>query len=54
MSSKNKFNRHTIAFVTIALASIFLYPAAQTELFTITWLLLGLAILAALTALTTK
>jgi hypothetical protein len=54
MSSKNKFNRHTIAFVTIALASIFLYPTAQARLFIITWILLGLVILAALTALTTK
>jgi hypothetical protein len=53
MSSKNKFNRHTIAFVTIALASIFLYPAAQAGLFVITWILLGLVLLAALTALTT-
>ena len=51
---KNKFNRHTIAFLTIALASILLYPAAQAGLASAIWLLLGLVILAAITDLNHK
>ena len=51
---KNKFNRQTFAFVTISLASIFLYPAAQNGMEIITWILLGLALTAALTTLMTK
>jgi len=51
---KNKFNRHTIAFMTIALASIFLYPAALAGLATVIWPLLGLVLLAAILTLTTK
>jgi hypothetical protein len=51
---KNKFNRHTTAFLTIALASIFLYPLAEAGLVAFTWLLLGLAVLAALITLMTK
>lgn len=51
---KNKFNRQTIAFLTIALASIFLYPVAQASLTAITWLLLGLIVLAAFLTLITK
>jgi len=51
---KNKFNRQTLAFVTISLASIFLYPAAQNGAKIITCILLGLVPLAALTILLTK
>jgi len=51
---KTKFKRHTTAFLIIALASIFLYPVAQSGLITFTWSLLGLVILAALLILTTK
>jgi len=51
---KTKFNRHTIAFLTIALASMLLYPLAQAGLVTYTWSLLGLVILAAVLTLTTK
>jgi hypothetical protein len=51
---RNKFNRHTLAFVTIALASIFLYPAAQHGAKILIWILLGLVPLAALTTLLTK
>ena len=51
---KNKFNRHTIAFLTIALASILLYPAAQAGLESAIWPLLGLVILATTLTLTTK
>jgi hypothetical protein len=51
---KNKFNRHATAFLTIALASIFLYPLAQARLVTVTWSFLGLVILAALLTLITK
>jgi hypothetical protein len=51
---RNKFKRQTLAFVTIALASIFLYPAAQAGTLAIIWILLGLAILAALFTLMTK
>lgn len=50
----NKLTRHTTAFLTIALASILLYPAAQAGLTTITWLLLGLVTLAALLTLIIK
>ena len=42
------------AFVTISLASIFLYPTAQYGMEIGTWILLGLALIAALTALMTK
>jgi len=51
---KNKFNRHTIAFLAISVASILLYPAAQAGLTVATWLLLGLVVLAAILTLTTK
>jgi hypothetical protein len=51
---KNKFSRHTAAFLTVALASIFLYPLAQAGLATFIWLLLSLVILAAILTLTTK
>jgi hypothetical protein len=51
---KNKFNRHTLAFLTIALASIFLYPAALAGLVTVNWLLLSLIILAGLLTLLTN
>lgn len=51
---KSKFNRQTIAFLTISLASILLYPSAQAELTVATWLLLGLVSLAAILTLTTK
>jgi len=51
---KNKFNRQTLAFVIISLASIFLYPAAQNGTKILIWILLGLAPLAALTTLLTK
>jgi hypothetical protein len=51
---KNKFNRQTIAFVAISLASILLYPSAQAGLSVATWLLLGLVTLAATLTLSTK
>jgi len=51
---KNKFYRQTIAFVTISLASIFLYSTAQNGTELATWILLGLVIVAALTTLLTK
>lgn len=51
---KNNLNRHTTAFLTIALVSIFLYPAAQAGAAAITWLLLGLVVMAALLTLMTK
>jgi hypothetical protein len=51
---RNKFNRHTTAFLTIALASILIYPLAEAGLVTFTWLLLGLAVLAALITVMTK
>ena len=51
---KNKFNRQMIAFLTITLASIFLYPVAQAGLTGFTWAFLGLALLAALITLMTK
>ena len=40
--------------MTIALASIFLYPTAQAGMVVATWILLGLILLAALTTLITK
>ena len=51
---KDKFKRHTIAFLTVALASICLYPAAQAGIDSVTWLLLGLVGLAAILTLSTK
>jgi hypothetical protein len=51
---KNKFNRHTTAFLTIALASVLLYPAAQVGLASVSWPLLGMIILAAILTLSTK
>jgi hypothetical protein len=51
---KSKFNRQTAAFLAIALASILLYPAALAGLATVSWLLLGLVILAGLLTLLTK
>jgi len=54
MSSKNKFNRHTFAFLTIAFVSIFLYPVAVSGTITLVWILLGLVVLAATLILITK
>jgi hypothetical protein len=51
---KNKFNRQTFSFLTISLASIFLYPAALNGMEFVTWILLGLVLIAALTTLMTK
>ena len=51
---KNKFNRHTIAFSIIALASIFLYPVAQAGMTGFTRAFLSLVLLAALITLMTK
>jgi hypothetical protein len=51
---KNKINRHTLAFLTIALDSVFLYPIVKTGLTTVTWIFLGLVIMAALITLMTK
>lgn len=51
---KNKFSRHTIAFLTVALASILLYPLAQAGTVLFTWLFLGLVLLAAMLTLTSK
>jgi hypothetical protein len=51
---KNKFNRHAIAFLTITLSSILLYPLAQGGPAGGTWFLLGLVILAAILTITTK
>jgi len=48
---KNKFNRHTTAFLMITMASILLYPVAQAGMASATWLLLGLVILAAILTL---
>jgi len=51
---KNKFNRHTLAFLIIAFASIFLYPVVMAGTITFTWILLGLVVLAATLTLMTK
>jgi hypothetical protein len=51
---KNKFNRQTSAVVTILLASIFLYPAAQAGMMSAIWPLLGLVVMAAILTLSTK
>jgi hypothetical protein len=51
---KQKFNRQTIAFLTIVLASILLFPAGEVGFNAITWMLLGLVILAATLILFTK
>jgi hypothetical protein len=51
---KRKFNRHLIAFLVIALASILLYPLAQSGLVIFTDALLVLIVLAAILTLTTK
>lgn len=51
---KNKFNRHTTAFLTIALASILLYPTAMAGLASVVFLLLGIVIFAAVLTLSTK
>jgi len=51
---KNKFNRQTLAFLTIAFASIFLYPVAIAGAITFAWILLGLFVLAAILTLMTK
>ena len=51
---KNKFNRHTTAFLTIALVSVLLYPATQVGLAAAIWLFLGLIVLAAILTLSTK
>jgi hypothetical protein len=54
MSSKTKFSRYTTAFLTIALASILLYPSALAGMASGVWILLGLVIAAALLTLSTK
>lgn len=51
---KNKFNRQTFSFVTTSLASIFLYLTAKNGAEIVTWILLGLVLLATLTTLMTK
>jgi uncharacterized MnhB-related membrane protein len=51
---KSKFNRHVIAFSAVSLASIFLYPLAEAGLVTLTWVFLGLAVLAAILTILTK
>jgi len=51
---KNGFHRQTIAFLTIALSSIFLYPTIQAGRTATAWLLLGFVVLAALLTLMTK
>ena len=43
-----------MAFVSIALASIFLYPTAQARTDILTWILLGPIVLAATFTLITK
>ena len=48
---RNNFNRHTFAFLMIALSSILLYPVAQAGVASATWLFLGLVILAAILTL---
>ncbi|GAB4430991.1 MAG: hypothetical protein Kow002_19340 [Anaerolineales bacterium] len=50
----NKFTRHTTAFLSIALASVLLFPAARAGAQVQTWMLLGLIGLAAVLTLTTK
>jgi len=51
---KNKFNRQTFAFLTISLASILLYLTAQNGTELVSWILLSLVLIAALTTLLTK
>ena len=51
---KNKFPCHTIAFLTIALASILLYPAGLAGFAAIIWIMLAIIISAALVTLMTK
>ena len=51
---KNKFNRHTTAFLIVTLASTLLYSTAQARLATAIWLLLGMVVLAAILTLATK
>lgn len=51
---KDKFKRHTTAFLTFTLASILLYPTAQSGAMGASWLLLGLVLLVASVTLFTK
>lgn len=51
---KTEFGRHTIAFLTVVLASILLYPFVQAGSIAFAWFLLGTIILAAILTLTTK
>ena len=51
---RNKFARHTIALISIALASVFLYPAARANEATLSWALLGVVGAAAILTLITK
>jgi len=50
----DKFTRHAIAFVSIALSAVLLYPAAQAGADKFTWILLGVTGLAAILTITTK
>lgn len=50
----DKFSRHTVAFLTIAITSILLYLAAQLNNDPLAWFLLCMVALAALLTLTTK
>jgi hypothetical protein len=51
---KDKFTRHTIAFVIIALSAVLLYPVALADAVTLTWILLGTTGLAAFLTIITK
>jgi hypothetical protein len=51
---KDKFNRHTLAFLLLSLASAALYFAAQAGSAALLWSLLGLDTLAALIVLFTR
>ena len=51
---KNKFNRHLTAFLTIVMASFFLYPVVEAGQVIFAWFFLSLAVLAALLTLMTK
>lgn len=51
---KDEFSRHTVAFLTIALAAILLYPVTLAGFTLIIWLLLGLVVLVTIMTLVTK
>jgi carbon starvation protein CstA len=51
---KNKFALYTIAFLTISTASALLYPAAQSDLTSIIWVLMGLVVAGTILTLTIK